>query len=150
MFDWTSIYERFTEGYGEKRPARLARLVGVTKQSAHDWKKGKSHVPWRRMKALIDQEGLSWDWLVEGKLPKTSKRPKVTVSEDFDWNGINYRFLDLFPGQSQEEIGQQVGVTQETVSKWHRGENHVPWDKLKMATISFNISWDWLIVGDAK
>ena len=70
MFDWLAIYSRFAEGYDEKRPARLARLVGVTKKSEHDWKKGKSHVPWRRMKTLVDEKGLSWDWLLEGTEPK--------------------------------------------------------------------------------
>lgn len=147
MLDWPAIYVRFAQGYDENKPARLAKIVRVTKQSAHDWKKGKSHVPWRRMKTLVDNRGLSWDRLLEGREPKFANRTISKGLEDFDWNGINQRFLELFPNQSQEEIGRQLGVTQETVSKWYRGENHVPWDKLKYAHITFSVTWEYLIEG---
>ncbi len=147
MFDWVAIYNRFAEVYEAKHSTELARILGVSKQSTHYWKTGKSHVPWRRLKKLVDEKCLSWDWLIEGKEPKLSCIQNTLPSGDFDWTGMSKRFLGLFPDKRQTVIAKQLGVAQETVSKWSRGEKHVPWEKLKYARISYGVSWEWLIQG---
>ncbi len=148
MFNWQSIYERFLDGYGVKRTAELARILQVTKQTTHDWKTGKSHVPWRRMKRLIDETGMTWDWLLEGLEPKFHKCiPESSPSMEFEWEKINDRFLGLFPDKRQHIIAKGLEVSQETVSKWYRHEMHVPWEKLQYAKANFGVSWDWLING---
>lgn len=147
MFDWSGIYVRFFEAYEVKRSSELARLLGVTKQTAHSWKVGKSNVPWRRMKKLIDEKGINWDWLIEGHSPKCRSKQKFDEHNELNWNEINNRFLELFLDKRQHVIAGELDVSQETVSKWHRKEMNVPWEKLKYATDRFKISWNWLIEG---
>ena len=145
MFDWKSIYERFAECHGASTPVQLAKKLNIHHSSVFQWRSGTKPIPWHRMRSIVIRNHISWDWLLEGT--NSIKHRGDSLTDDFDWVGISRRFLSLFPDKRQTAIANQLGVAQETVSKWCRGEKHVPWERLKEATVTFNIRWDWLIDG---
>lgn len=145
MFNKPAIYERFASCYSEDKPARLARIFGVKPSTVYRWESGEKMVPRARLKKLVDDQKLSWDWLLEGKPPKhhsSKKQPKP-----FDRHEINPRFLGLFPDMSQETLGGLFSVHQTVVSKWHLGKASIPWETLKYTVDNKGVTWEWLLEG---
>ncbi len=104
-------------------------------------------VPWHRLKTLVDEQGLSWDWLIEGKEPKYRRRSKSEEGQPFDRHGINQRFLSLFPGLSNAKLGKELGVRDTTVFKWRHDMEQIPWERLRYAVDTKGVTWDWLLEG---
>ena len=52
-------------------------------------------------------------------------------------------------GLSQEQLGDQIGVTRQTVSKWELGETTPEMDKLIQLSKLFEVSIDELVGNDA-
>jgi hypothetical protein len=100
-----------------------------------------------RMKKLVDEQGLRWDWLLEGKGPKFRQRIKTGRTKKFNRHAINRRFLGLFPAQTQAKLGESLGVSQAAVCKWRHAEMQVPWEKLKCAVDNYRVTWEWLLEG---
>lgn len=147
MFDRIGIYQRFASCYGAQTPSELARILGVTQQSASQWFLGQRQVPWKRLKEAVDTQGLSWEWMLEGEDPKQSTRGKRKKGKDFDRHAINQRFLSLFPGLSNAKLGKRFGVSSTTVFRWHNDVCQVPWDKLKYTVDNLDVTWEWLLEG---
>ena len=147
MFDRAGIYERFAACHGAVRSAQLAKIHNVSRQTANSWKQGKNPIPWEYLKKLVDEQGLSWDWLIEGKGAKFSQRQGGKESASFVPHDINQRFLSLFPNMSQAQIGKEIGVNPGTVFKWRREISQVPWERLKYAVDNKGVTWEWLIEG---
>lgn len=51
---------------------------------------------------------------------------------------------------SQERLGEQVGVTRQTISNWELGETHPNPEQLKLLSKTLNISIDELLENDIK
>ena len=51
---------------------------------------------------------------------------------------------------SQEQLGEQVGVTRQTISNWELGETSPNPEQLKLLSKSLNISIDDLLENDIK
>lgn len=51
---------------------------------------------------------------------------------------------------SQEQLGEQVGVTRQTISNWELGETHPNPEQLKLLSKTLNISIDELLENDIK
>lgn len=101
MLDKEGIYKRYIEDYAIPGITELAAYLGIKYQTIHGWKKGKYPIPWSRLKKLIDEKGLCWDWLIDGKEPKHRKRRKnEALKEELDRHAINQRYLSLFPKMS--------------------------------------------------
>lgn len=147
MFDRAGIYERFAMCYDAASPVQLAKTIGINHASAFRWRSGAKPVPWKRLKQLVNEQNISWDWLIEGREPKHFPEPSNRRAADFDWPGINRRFLDIFPDKTQQQIAEELGVGQVSASKWKHAEMHVPWEKLKYATETYGVRWEWLIEG---
>jgi DNA-binding transcriptional regulator YdaS (Cro superfamily) len=147
MFDRIGIYERFKGQYPAARPIDLARLLSVRPQAVLQWKDGKRQVPWRRLKVIIDEQGICWDWLLEGKAPKYHRHGNKPASHEFDRHGINMRFLSLFPDMSQAKVAKELGVKQMSVYRWYHSISQVPWERLKYAVDTKGVTWEWLIEG---
>lgn len=147
MLDRIGIYQRFALRCGAKTPSALARAMGVTQQTTSQWSLGQRQVPWKRLKEVIDIQGLSWNWMLEGKEPKQSGRGKRKKGKAFDSHAINQRFLSLFPDLSNAKLGKRFGVSPMTVFRWHHDMCQVPWDKLKYAVDNMNVTWEWLLEG---
>ena len=150
MFDRRGIYQRFADCHEAESPVQLAKIIGIDHASVFRWRKGEKPIPWKWLQRIVDSRGVSWDWLIEGKGPKELPGYVIGSKEDFDWEGINERFLGLFPNKTQIEIATELNVSQATVSKWERSEEHVPWGKLKDAINTYNVTLNWLIEGSNK
>lgn len=147
MLNRVGIYKRFKAQYPADRPVDLARLLGVKPQAVLQWKDGKRQVPWHRLKAVSDEQGVCWDWLLEGKEPKYHPHGKTIPCTPFDRHSINQRFLSLFPGLSQGKLAKELGVKQMSVYRWRHDISQVPWERLRYAVDSKGVTWEWLIGG---
>lgn len=148
MLDKEGIYQRFIDCYPVKGITELAAQFGIKYQTIHGWKQGKYPVPWPRLKELVDAQGLSWDWLIDGKEPKHRKRRKGEIIQPLDRHAINQRFISLFSNMSQAKIGEELGgINPGTVYKWRHDIAQVPWERLKYAVDNKGVTWEWLIEG---
>ena len=147
MFNRIGIYERFASCHSFERPTELAEILGVTRQIVNHWKSGFRPIPWHRLRTLVDEQGISWDWLIEGKRPKHHRHGKDTACRPFDRHAINHRFLSLFPDMSQAGLARELGVKQMSVYRWCHDKAQVPWERLKYAVDTKGATWEWLIEG---
>ncbi len=145
MIDRLGIYQRFAKCYKSKSPYELAIKLGIKSPDVYQWKDGQRPIPWDKLKDLLDEQQLRWDWLIEGKGPKNYQR-KSEKSEPLDRHAINQRFLSLFPNMSHAKIGKELGVNPGTISKWRR-DLEVPWERLKYAVDNKGVTWEWLLEG---
>ena len=130
-------------------PGTLARLFGIRQSAVTEWAR-KGTVPWNKLKYLSDSQAVSWDWILEGREPKSStKAVKIpgTTKPKFSRAGINKRFLSLFSDMNQTEIAAYQNVTSSTVSEWKKNKSQVSWERLEYAVVTFGVRWDWLIDG---
>lgn len=60
---------------------------------------------------------------------------------------FNEKLIELrkIKGLSQEELGNELGVSRQTVSKWELGQSYPDFQKLVILSDFFNISLDKLI-----
>lgn len=150
MFDTAEINMRYLSRFSPLAPIELAKKLGIKHSTVYQWKSGKRQVPWERLKEVIDSEGLSWDWMLCGEPPIVVTQGILNkIHEPFDWHGINQRFLSLFSGQSQTNIGNTLGLRQTTVHAWYHDQRKVPWRRLQYAVDHHGVSWHWLITGTA-
>ena len=147
MLDRQGIYQRFNACYGTETPYELAKKLKLNHAIVYQWQKGERPIPWPKLKTLVNEQELSWDWLIEGREPKHCPRRKGKKSETFECQGINQRFLSLFPNMSQAEIGKELGINPGTVFKWRKDISQVPWERLKDAVDIKGAAWEWLIEG---
>lgn len=64
--------------------------------------------------------------------------------------GENIYNLRKKKGLSQEQLGEQIGVTRQTISNWELNETSPNTEQLKLLSKSFNISIDDLLDNDIK
>ncbi|MBQ7956704.1 MAG: helix-turn-helix transcriptional regulator [Clostridia bacterium] len=64
--------------------------------------------------------------------------------------GENIYNLRKKTGISQEQLGEQIGVTRQTISNWELNETSPNTEQLKLLSKSFNISIDDLLDNDIK
>ena len=147
MFDRREIYEHFASCYPVETPSALAEILELTRQIVNHWKSGVRPIPWHRLKTLVDEQGVSWDWLLEGKEPKYRHHAKKTEGQSFDRHAINQRFLSLYPNVSQVKLGKILGINEKMVFKWRHDIAQVSWERLKHAVDTKGVTWDWLIEG---
>ncbi len=65
MFDRQGIYARFALCYRAGSAVELANLLELNRKTVYQWASGERQVPWNRLKRLLDDQLLSWDWLKE-------------------------------------------------------------------------------------
>ncbi len=122
-------------------------MLGVTPKLIDHWKSGRAPIPWKKLKALVHEQNLRWDWLIEGKEPKHQIRTAKDPEEPFDRHGINERFLSLFPDCSNAKLGKELGVRDTTIFKWRHDMEQVAWERLKHAVDTKGVTWEWLLEG---
>lgn len=147
MFDRQGIFARFADCYAAETIAALARMVGVHHSTVFQWRSGKNPIPWIRLKTIVDEYGITWDWLIEGIEPKHRRRRRNEIQRPLESHAINQRFLSLFPNMSQAEIADELSINQTTVFKWANDISQVPWERLKYAVDNKDVAWEWLLEG---
>ncbi|MCC8108996.1 MAG: helix-turn-helix domain-containing protein [Planctomycetes bacterium] len=124
----------------------MATLFGLRRQTVYEWKSGKRPIPWPRLKAAVDEFGLSWDWLLTGRgekmRPAAEGEARPLVPHE-----INKRYLALFDGMSRAEIARRCGISQVAVYYIDADRMRVPWDRLNEAVETMGTTWEWLLEG---
>ncbi len=147
MLDRQEIFNRFASCYAAPKLVELARMLGVTPKLIDHWKSGRAPIPWKKLKTLVHEQDLRWDWLIEGKEPKHQIRTAKEPEQPFDRHGINERFLSLFPDCSNAKLGKELGVRDTTIFKWRHDMEQVAWERLKHAVDTKGVTWEWLLEG---
>ena len=147
MFIRQEIFARFASCYPYEKLVDLAAAMETTPQVVDHWKTGRTPIPWGKLKNLVDDKGIRWDWLIEGSGPKLRKRREGEVAQPLDRHGINERFLSLFPGMSQAKIAAELGINQTAAFKWRHDVEQGPWERLKYAVDNKGVTWEWLLEG---
>lgn len=124
----------------------MARTLNIHYSTAFQWKVGRAKVPWVRLKQLVDEQNISWDWLLEGK-GERRRRKSSNSNTPLDTTAINLRYLSLWPEMSQASLGKMIGVRQTTIFKWKHGVIQVPWARLQDAVHHKGVTWEWLLEG---
>ncbi len=146
-FDRTAIRERFFSCFAGETPTEIAKHFNVTPPTVFQWLSGHRHVPWEKLKYVVDMKGMRWDWLLDGKTPEMHDEKSRARLSPFDWEKINQRFFALFPNMSQTELAKFLGVTQGAVCSWSMNRRHIPWGRLRWAVAQKNVTWEWLLEG---
>ncbi|MCC8108707.1 MAG: helix-turn-helix domain-containing protein, partial [Planctomycetes bacterium] len=150
MIDKIDVAKRFLDFHSNMTYIEIAKKYGVSLVTALNW--GSWGTPsWKALKYFCDCDGISWDWLLDGKGPmihpaKTGKKPRVKRPE-FSTYRLNNRFLKLFQGMKYRDIAAELDVTSSVVSEWRHGKSQVPWKRLAHAVPQVNVRWAWLIAG---
>ena len=58
---------------------------------------------------------------------------------------INLKIARIKKGLKQEEVGELIGVSGVTVSRWELGLNNIPSDKLILLSKVLDVSTDYLL-----
>lgn len=61
------IAERYFSLFAVKNQTELADLLGITPSAVSDWKNGRRAVPWEKLAQVIEETGVTWDWLLAGR-----------------------------------------------------------------------------------
>ncbi|MCD8244788.1 MAG: hypothetical protein LUD38_13555 [Parabacteroides sp.] len=147
MFDRRAIYSRFAEFCGAESAVQLAGILGLNRKTVYQWESGARQVPWKRLKLVVDEQGIRWDWILEGKEPKNRPNHDPSACRPMNRREINQRYLSLFPALPQAELGNLIGVSQAMISYWVNATSQVPWEKLKATVDGKGVTWDWLLEG---
>ncbi len=147
MLNKIAIYERFAVCHSAVRSAQLAKIYGVSRSTANRWKSGINPIPLEYLKQAVDKYCVSWDWLMDGKVPQYQQERRGKRPKALNRHAINKRFLSLFPGISQARIAGELGVKQTSVYRWRHDMAQVARECLKYAVDNKEVTWDWLLEG---
>lgn len=65
--DRHAINQRFISLFPGMSQAKIAEELGINQTTVFKWENDKSQVPWERLKFAVDNKGVTWDWLLEGR-----------------------------------------------------------------------------------
>ena len=72
--NWDEIIRRIFELYDSPRKNKLAATLHLDKSMISKWTtddpETKRHPTWDTLKKIVDEKGVTWDWLLEGREPK--------------------------------------------------------------------------------
>lgn len=69
---------------------------------------------------------------------------KIELTNDI---AKNIKLLRTWEGQTQKQLGDSVGVSEQTIEKWENGRNNIKADMVIAIAKHFNISCDNLLFG---
>jgi DNA-directed RNA polymerase specialized sigma subunit len=67
MFDTATINQRFLSFFEGLTHKEIAAILEVGPSAVSSWQVNRKQVPWKKLKWLVDKEGICWDWLIEGR-----------------------------------------------------------------------------------
>jgi hypothetical protein len=76
MLNWNEIADRFFSCHAGKNTAELLELFGTNKFSLSKWKSYDEKVPMKHLDKTVETEGVTWDWLLEGRGPKHREKER--------------------------------------------------------------------------
>jgi len=70
MLDRKSTAERFFSLHNSLNQKELSVKYGISQPGVNDWKSGKRPIPMKKLFLAVQEFGVTWDWLLEGREPK--------------------------------------------------------------------------------
>jgi Predicted transcriptional regulators len=71
MLNWTEIVDRLFLLYDVSTQTALSDRIGVKQTLISRWTKDPSRRPsWETLEKVVQDKGVTWDWLLEGREPK--------------------------------------------------------------------------------
>lgn len=64
-----------------------------------------------------------------------------------NWKEITKRIFSLYDSSNQTELGEKIGVSQDTISRWVTGKAKPTWDHLSRISKQTGKSEEWLLTG---
>ena len=61
------IAKRYFSLFAVKNQTKLADALGITPSAVSDWKNGRRAVPWEKLTQVVEEMGVTWDWLLAGR-----------------------------------------------------------------------------------
>ena len=84
MLKWNEVTQRIFEIYDRPAKYRLAEMLGVNKSVVSQWTTSNQRLlrkpTWDVLTKVIDDKGVTWDWLLEGREPKYRQPPDTASS----------------------------------------------------------------------
>ena len=78
MLNWNEIVERIFEAYDSPPKSKLADMLQLDRSIISKWTTDdtevKRHPTWGMLQKIVDEKGVTWDWLLEGREPKYRRR----------------------------------------------------------------------------
>lgn len=63
-----AINQRFLSLFPKMSQARIGQeLGGINPGTVYKWRKDIAQVPWERLKYAVENKGVTWEWLIEGR-----------------------------------------------------------------------------------
>lgn len=67
MLNWEEIVKRLFSLYDVSTQTELSEKIGVTQTLISRWIKDPTRRPsWDTMEKIVEETGVTWDWLLEG------------------------------------------------------------------------------------
>ncbi len=66
-FDRHGINQRFLSLYPGMSQKTLGELLNVTPVAVFRWRHDLRQVPWEKLKYAVETQGVTWEWLLEGR-----------------------------------------------------------------------------------
>lgn len=70
MFDLNEFLVRLFSVYDVRTQTELGKCLGVSQDLISNWKRGKALPTLEMLAKVVEDKGLTWDWLLEGREPK--------------------------------------------------------------------------------
>ncbi len=86
MLIWNEVITRIFEVYDHPVKYRLAERLGINKSVISQWTTS-NHKLWRKptwdvLIKVVEDRGVTWDWLLEGREPKYREPPSMTSGNE--------------------------------------------------------------------
>lgn len=69
-FEIKAVNVRFFSCFPEMNQREIAEHIKVRPPTVSQWQSGEKPVSWNKLRFLVDSQGVSWDWLLDGIEPK--------------------------------------------------------------------------------
>ena len=92
MLNWNEIISRIFEIYDCPVKYRLAEMLGVNKSVVSQWTTTNQKLwrkpTWEVLVKVVNDKGVTWDWLLEGREPKFREPTISSGSDEDDRNSV--------------------------------------------------------------
>lgn len=122
----------------------VADLVHVDRVRITNWENGKREPNFENLSMLACIFDVSIDFLLSENLEVSKERYLKFKKEKKKVFSERLKELRLKKGLTQTELGEKVGVKQNTFTNWENGKREPSYEKLEKLADLLDVSLDWL------
>lgn len=122
----------------------VADLVHVDRVRITNWENGKREPNFENLSMLACIFDVSIDFLLSEYLEISKEAYLKLKEEKKNLFSVRLKELRLKKGLTQTELGEKVGVKQNTFTNWENGKREPSFENLVKLADLFDVSLDWL------